>query len=724
MDIYDFFNSPDVAKHCRSIKHTFNALDSAIIINESYKRTLAEKQAAFKAIISEYPDMELPECLYYKGPCKSFHEALAVIAEHQKNMLEKFIAPEPGAVYQAIIYNTDTWKPDELALCGCFEKAYECALHTMARSYEEYSPRYMIIRKIYVDSNAWLDAKVTIRGGITQILDNGWWVIEPPDEYRLLDKYIYVPVPFKHGDLVEQDFGGEEKGDVYVFQNTTHDRGSKTQKYLDEFKTFRSSYMEAKVFYEKDGAVHSGDIDFYPNLRYCRHELKGGKRILKYISLHLQEKSKFDLGDLLQIQKQLTLEKFMEELQKQEHSVVRKFKDYDDLFDISRTIDGARFSRDKSLIWSPDKDKIKGEYKIPEGVSRVGWFAENSTLESVIIPDGVSMIGLYSFHNCTGLTKVKIPYGVTKISEGAFEGCVSLRDIKLPESLQFIGVGAFRGCASLTSVHIPAGMVMFEEDDMIAHSFFDCASLAAITVHKDNPRYSDAGGVLYNRDKTKLIVCPGGKTGEYIIPDGVIEIENGAFRGCGALTNVTIPDSVKVIGDYAFDENDLFSDATKQKLRQFPSSVYEKQEEFSFTPVQYTYTNNLKSAVSFVKNIILHLFEVAYFADEEDKYHRIDKKFNRFKNDLDHILRSGDGYDEDLAAKIKKKFPRAYNLSVEKYRARAKKDGKSEILLKLIPGECPWAFEELLECGIDDLLQKLLSATDFNEIMNGETEND
>lgn len=39
MDIYDFFDSPDVAKYCQSIGHTFNSVESAVNDKYGFKRT-------------------------------------------------------------------------------------------------------------------------------------------------------------------------------------------------------------------------------------------------------------------------------------------------------------------------------------------------------------------------------------------------------------------------------------------------------------------------------------------------------------------------------------------------------------------------------------------------------------------------------------------------------------------------------------------------------------
>ena len=72
-----------------------------------------------------------------------------------------------------------------------------------------------------------------------------------------------------------------------------------------------------------------------------------------------------------------------------------------------------------------------------------------------------------------------------------------------------------------------------------------------IEVDADNQRYKSIDGILYSKDGKKLLKCPAKKTGEVIIPNGVIEICAHAF-GNSEIESVIFPDSLKVIGSYAF----------------------------------------------------------------------------------------------------------------------------------------------------------------------------
>ena len=109
--------------------------------------------------------------------------------------------------------------------------------------------------------------------------------------------------------------------------------------------------------------------------------------------------------------------------------------------------------------------------------------------------------------------------------------------------------GTFGKRTDLTSVTIPDTVTEIAE-----RAFYECTGLTDIVVEEDNPNYVSQNGVLFNKDRTKLIRYPAGRTDKtYVIPDSVTDIEYGAFADCTSLTNVMIPDSVIRIGYVAFD---------------------------------------------------------------------------------------------------------------------------------------------------------------------------
>ncbi|MCX6876428.1 MAG: leucine-rich repeat protein [Verrucomicrobia bacterium] len=214
-------------------------------------------------------------------------------------------------------------------------------------------------------------------------------------------------------------------------------------------------------------------------------------------------------------------------------------------------------------------------------VTRIGdeAFQGRASLTGVTLPTGITDIGSYAFQD-TNLTGITIPDSVTRIGDGAFEWCHRLTSITLPASVTRIGEGepAFIGCTNLSAITVDAlnpayssvDGVLFNKDKTtllqfpggrggsypISNSvtsigfgaFAGCPSLSAITVDDLNPLFSSVDGVLFDRGKTTLMACPGGKPGDYTIPTTVTNIENGAFCYCSNLSTITIPNTVTSIG--------------------------------------------------------------------------------------------------------------------------------------------------------------------------------
>ena len=167
---------------------------------------------------------------------------------------------------------------------------------------------------------------------------------------------------------------------------------------------------------------------------------------------------------------------------------------------------------------------------------------------SYTIPGSVETIADYAFKHCTLLTSVTISDSVTTIGREAFCACDFLESITIPDSVETIGDEAFGECILLRLLEIGKGVTSIGNN-----AFYCCDGLKSIEVDANNTAYSDIEGVLFNKNKTKLICYPAANTEtSYTIPDSVETIADYAFKDCSLLTSVTIPDSIETIGENAF----------------------------------------------------------------------------------------------------------------------------------------------------------------------------
>ena len=159
----------------------------------------------------------------------------------------------------------------------------------------------------------------------------------------------------------------------------------------------------------------------------------------------------------------------------------------------------------------------------------------------------IKSAGKYVSLNISGDALTTIPdFAFIDMEDG--KGCGTLVNVTIPASVTSIGDNAFYNCTSLASVTIGKGVTS------IGYAIFSgCSSLITININSGNTAYSSTDGVLYNKDKTKLLTYPAGKTNStFTIPNSVTSIEEGAFYESICLTSVTIPNSVTSIERHAF----------------------------------------------------------------------------------------------------------------------------------------------------------------------------
>ncbi|MEE0873901.1 MAG: leucine-rich repeat protein, partial [Ruminococcus sp.] len=139
------------------------------------------------------------------------------------------------------------------------------------------------------------------------------------------------------------------------------------------------------------------------------------------------------------------------------------------------------------------------------------WICYDNEISKVVIKDGVTRVGDYSFFCCTAITSAELSDSVETIGDNAFHSCIGLTDITIP-GVTSIEAYAFSNCRGLTSIEIPGNV-----SSVGGYAFIGCSEL------------------------TSAEIC-----------DGVTSIGEAAFQYCPKLAYVELPDSVTSIGEAAF----------------------------------------------------------------------------------------------------------------------------------------------------------------------------
>lgn len=184
---------------------------------------------------------------------------------------------------------------------------------------------------------------------------------------------------------------------------------------------------------------------------------------------------------------------------------------------------------------------------VPRSVRYIEAFAFKgcSGLATVILCDGLKEIAYGAFYQCVKLTQIDVPSTVTKIGHNAFNECSELTAVKLREGLTTIEFGAFSGCAKLTSIDVPSTVTVINSS-----TFSKCSELETVTLHEG----------LLTIDRSAFYGCK--KLTNIVIPDTVTKIGQNAFLSCSNLTSVKIGNDVTELGTYAFGRCSSLTDVT------------------------------------------------------------------------------------------------------------------------------------------------------------------
>ena len=180
-------------------------------------------------------------------------------------------------------------------------------------------------------------------------------------------------------------------------------------------------------------------------------------------------------------------------------------------------------------------------------------FSEVGSDRKAYIKSGATGFGVSTWK---GLTVAVLDDGVRSCTTGTYviqdfvvtNGYSCAGTAVIADGVQSINNEAFTSNEVLTSVTIPASVMSIG-----TNSFGQTYALTSVSVDLANPNFSSEAGVLFNKDKSSLLLFPAARgNAPYVVPSSVVTIRARAFLMDRSLTSITIPENVESIGDYAF----------------------------------------------------------------------------------------------------------------------------------------------------------------------------
>lgn len=176
-----------------------------------------------------------------------------------------------------------------------------------------------------------------------------------------------------------------------------------------------------------------------------------------------------------------------------------------------------------------------------------------ATVQQLILPDSLTRITVSDLGDLPALETVTAGSGLSTLSPGMFAHAEKLSAIHISdENPYFASVGgAVYNKAVTKLVYYPPAkgqtyQVPATVTDLDTLSGAEYAALSLV-FDTDSAAYQAADGAIYTADMTRLIYCDRTKSGTYVMPNSITEIAAIAFRGCSALTEVSISKSVTSI---------------------------------------------------------------------------------------------------------------------------------------------------------------------------------
>lgn len=227
-------------------------------------------------------------------------------------------------------------------------------------------------------------------------------------------------------------------------------------------------------------------------------------------------------------------------------------------------IDGVLTSKDGKRLVAYPTDRADTAYDIPNGIEAIAPYAFSGVymLETLSVPASVTTLEDGAFKELANLPELTIPASVTNMGECVFEGMnagtirlnaaisdlpegtfrnCGAENIILPETLETIGKEAFVNAGNVIELTLPESLRTIESGAFAGTS---CSFISA----SENFKFENSG--LFSADgKTLYCLRHSMDATDITIPEGVETVDAYAID-CRNLQTVTVPDSLRTIGEY------------------------------------------------------------------------------------------------------------------------------------------------------------------------------
>ena len=227
---------------------------------------------------------------------------------------------------------------------------------------------------------------------------------------------------------------------------------------------------------------------------------------------------------------------------------------------------------------------------LPVGTEELGGycFEECKNLTSVSLPNSVKKVEYDAFKGCTKLFDISIQ--AKEIEDGVFEGCTNLTSVTIADRVIKLGDSSFKNCTKLKNVNIGSGLEYIGDNGSWC-TFDGCSVLESITVNSANKNFSSADGVMYNKNKSEVIIYPQGKKNTEWKISGTIDYLSSESTGNNPYLKTVVVPKDTVLFDHSVGyirNGDAFKKVSGFTVKGYKNSdaeTYAKENGFNFVVI-------------------------------------------------------------------------------------------------------------------------------------------